>query len=230
MDPKLPTTRWATCKMIRVSARAVWFSMSAIIFFKHCLAPIRFSWLYGFVYDDLGRRRYWGANSTSETYVDDGQDVAFMAGSGAHSYNVFQGLDLDDYFAIAVDSNSAQSVLHDGLGSTTGTVNFSGQTTGTNQYSPFGATSSTGSPGAGPFQYTERELDPTGLYYMRNRYYSFGLQRFVFVWFCRGRSESFFVCRQFTNQPRRSSWPFRNLRGSRQRQRTGRQFSTKIWS
>jgi RHS repeat-associated protein len=153
--------------------------MSAIIFFKHCLAPIRFSWLYGFVYDDLGRRRYWGANSTSETYVDDGQDVAFMAGSGAHSYNVFQGLDLDDYFAIAVDSNSAQSILHDGLGSTTGTVNFSGQTTGTNQYSPFGATSSTGSPGAGPFQYTERELDPTGLYYMRNRYYSFGLQRFV---------------------------------------------------
>jgi RHS repeat-associated protein len=34
-------------------------------------------------------------------------------------------------------------------------------------------------PGAGPFEYGGRELDPTGLYYMRVRYYSPGLQRFI---------------------------------------------------
>lgn len=81
--------------------------------------------------------------------------------------------------SIGVDSNAAQSVRHDGLGSTIGTVNSSGQVTGTYQYGPFGATTSSGSPGAGPFEYAGRELDPTGLMYMRNRYYRPGLQRFI---------------------------------------------------
>ncbi len=142
--------------------------------------------MYGFIYDDLGRRRYWSGgptspwNQISETYLEDGQNVAFVAGTGTgHSYNVFQGLGLDDYFSIAVDGNAAQTVQHDGLGSTTGSVNSSGTTTGNYHYAPFGATTSSGSPGAGPFQYTGRELDPTGLYYMRNRYYSPGLQRFI---------------------------------------------------
>jgi RHS repeat-associated protein len=54
------------------------------------------------------------------------------------------------------------------------------QINGTYQYGPFGTSSvASGTPGAGPFQYGGRELDQTGLYYMRARYYSPGLQRFI---------------------------------------------------
>ena len=45
-------------------------------------------------------------------------------------------------------------------------------------YEPFGATTETGAD-SNPFQYTGRELDATGLYYYRARYYHPGLQRFV---------------------------------------------------
>ena len=112
-------------------------------------------------------------------------NVAYTTGSGSSpSYAVFQGLGLDDYFSIAINGNTngngAQSVLHDSLGSTTGTEGPNGQIYGTYQYGPFGkSTVASGTPGAGPFQYTGRESDPTGLYYLRNRYYSPGLQRFI---------------------------------------------------
>src|ERR1700693_2200680 len=81
--------------------------------FQVCLGNTLSSPLYGFVYDDLGRRRYFSGgptslwNQISETYVEDGQNVAFAVGTGlGHNYNVFQGLALDDYFSIAVDSSA----------------------------------------------------------------------------------------------------------------------------
>jgi RHS repeat-associated protein len=46
-------------------------------------------------------------------------------------------------------------------------------------YEPFGATSSTGTPGGNTFTYTGREDDGTGLKYYRARYYHPGLQRFA---------------------------------------------------
>jgi RHS repeat-associated protein len=145
------------------------------------------------VYDDIGRRlsstNSFNLNDiTTETYVHDGQNVAYTVGSGtpvaAPSYAVFQGLGLDDYFSIATNTNTngngAQSVLHDSQESTTGTEGPNGQIYGTYRYGPFGGSSvASGSPGAGPFQYTGRELDPTGLYFLRARYYDSTLQRFT---------------------------------------------------
>ena len=80
------------------------------------------------------------------TYVHDGDNVAYATGNGAYSsFAVFEGLDLDDYFSIAIGTNTngtgGESVLHDSLGSTTETVNSSGAISEQYQYGPFGSTS-----------------------------------------------------------------------------------------
>jgi RHS repeat-associated protein len=46
-------------------------------------------------------------------------------------------------------------------------------------FDPFGNTSSTGTASTNSFAYTGRELDATGLYYYRARYYNPTLQRFI---------------------------------------------------
>ena len=46
-------------------------------------------------------------------------------------------------------------------------------------FDPFGNTTPSGSSTTNSFAYTGRELDATGLYFYRARYYSAGLQRFV---------------------------------------------------
>ena len=49
-------------------------------------------------------------------------------------------------------------------------------------YAPFGQTTTSGTANANPHQFTGRELDTTlnsGLYYLRNRYYSPTLSRFI---------------------------------------------------
>jgi len=130
---------------------------------------------YSFTYDDIGRRLTLSAASGNETYVHDGDNIAYTTGTGSYSsYDLFEGLGLDDYFSIAINGNtlgnSAQAILHDALGSTTATEGLNGQIYGTYQYGPFGSSSvGSNSPGAGPFQYGGRELDPTGLYFMRAR-------------------------------------------------------------
>lgn len=44
---------------------------------------------------------------------------------------------------------------------------------------PFGQTTNSGASSTNPFQYTGREVDPTGLYSMRARYYNPIAQRFI---------------------------------------------------
>ena len=70
-------------------------------------------------------------------------------------------------------------MLPDMLGSTVAMVNSAGGITTAYQYGPFGQTTMTGTSSTNPFQYIGREMDPTGLYFMRARYYNAIAQRFI---------------------------------------------------
>ena len=75
----------------------------------------------------------------------------------------------------------------DALGSTLGLVNSAGALA--TQYAgacpeqrrrgPFGQTTTSGASSTNPFQYTGREMDSTGLYNLRARYYNPIAQRFI---------------------------------------------------
>jgi len=63
-------------------------------------------------------------------------------------------------------------MLRDALGSTIGLVNAGGAIATSYGYEPFGATAASGAASSDSHRFTGRELDPTGLYYLRNRYYN----------------------------------------------------------
>jgi RHS repeat-associated protein len=88
------------------------------------------------------------------------------------------GLGLDENFA-RTDSSGTSAMLSDLFGSTLGLVNSSGALGTQYQYGPFGQTTMTGTSSTNPFQYTGREMDPTGLYNLRARYYNPIAQRFI---------------------------------------------------
>lgn len=60
-----------------------------------------------------------------------------------------------------------------------GLVNSSGAIGTGYAYGPFGQTTTSGTSSRNPFQYTGREMDSTGLYSMRARYYNPIAQRFI---------------------------------------------------
>jgi RHS repeat-associated protein len=65
------------------------------------------------------------------------------------------------------------------VGSTYGLVNSQSIET-QYAYGPFGQTTSSGTANGNPYKFAGRELDPnSGLYFMRNRYYSPSLSRFI---------------------------------------------------
>ncbi|MGH7778989.1 MAG: RHS repeat-associated core domain-containing protein [Candidatus Binataceae bacterium] len=88
------------------------------------------------------------------------------------------GLGLDQYFSRA-DSSGTSAILTDELGSTMGLVNSSGAISTAYAYGPFGQTTSSGASSTNLIQYTGREMDPTGLYVLRARYYNPIAQRFI---------------------------------------------------
>jgi RHS repeat-associated protein len=70
-------------------------------------------------------------------------------------------------------------MLADGTNSTVGLVNSSGSLATQFTYEPFGRTTFSGSGTANLYRFAGRELDATGLYFMRARYYNPILQRFL---------------------------------------------------
>src|SRR5579884_1648043 len=70
-------------------------------------------------------------------------------------------------------------MLRDALGSTIGLVNAGGAIATSYGYEPFGATAASGAASSDSHRFTGREQDPTGLYYLRNRYYNPMLGRFL---------------------------------------------------
>ncbi len=70
-------------------------------------------------------------------------------------------------------------MLRDALGSTIGFVNSGGSIATSYGYEPFGKTSRSGSSTTNPYAFAGRELDASGLYFMRARYYNPLLSRFI---------------------------------------------------
>jgi RHS repeat-associated protein len=84
------------------------------------------------------------------------------------------GLDL----LTRIDGTDEEWYLYDGLGSTTGLADDTGAVTGTYTYDVFGAVrSQTGD--ATEWSYTGEQNDPSGLEYLRARYYDAGTGRFL---------------------------------------------------
>ncbi len=88
------------------------------------------------------------------------------------------GMGLDQYFS-RVDLSGTSTILPDLLGSTLGLVNSSGAIGRNYAYGPFGQTTTSGTASTNAFQYTGREMDSTGLYFLRSRYYNPIAQRFI---------------------------------------------------
>jgi len=131
-----------------------------------------------FAYDALGRRVGQTASSLTTQYVYDGLNAAQEQFSSGGVADMLPGVGLDENFA-RTDSSGSYAMLADLLGSTIGLVNSSGALGTQYQYGPFGQTTMTGASSTNPLQYTGREMDATGLYFLRARYYNPIAQRFV---------------------------------------------------
>jgi RHS repeat-associated protein len=83
---------------------------------------------------------------------------------------------LDEWFT-RTDSSGTNTMLVDGTNSTVGLVNSSGTLATQFAYEPFGRTTFSGGGTSNLYRFAGRELDATGLYFMRARYYNPILQR-----------------------------------------------------
>ena len=128
-----------------------------------------------FTYDGLGRRvgRSVGAQTTAYRY--DGLD-RITETSAVATTTLLSGA-LDEEF-LRNDNNGSVVLLADGLGSTLGLVNASGQLATRYWYDPYGGISTAGGT-LNNTTFTGREDDGTGLMYYRSRYYSSQLGRFT---------------------------------------------------
>lgn len=77
------------------------------------------------------------------------------------------------------DTSGTTVPLTDALGSIIALVDSTGSIITTYSYDPFGNTTTAGAANANPSQYTGRENEGNGLYYMRARYYSTVSGRFI---------------------------------------------------
>ena len=126
-----------------------------------------------FSYDAIGRRTSRTVSGVTTPYLYDGDNAATVAG-----YQVLSGLNLDESYAQIAPGGTTNSIT-DGLGSTVALTDGSAATTASYSYTPYGATSATGT-GDTPFQFTGRENDgASNLYYYRARYYSPQMGRFI---------------------------------------------------
>ncbi|MFK3646896.1 RHS repeat-associated core domain-containing protein [Lysobacter enzymogenes] len=130
-----------------------------------------------FEYDPVGRRISKAENGQTVRYLYDGAN-AVQETRGAQVAGVLTGLGLDQRFA-RTDVAGRTYLLTDGLGSTKALTNAAGAVVQRYDYTPYGQTQSTQSGFDNPYQYTGRELDASGLYYYRARYYHPGMARFI---------------------------------------------------
>jgi len=130
-----------------------------------------------FQYDAFGRRSSKSAGGTSTNFLyDDVNAVQELSGT-TPTANLLSG-GLDELFQ-RTDSSGMRNFLTDALGSTMELTDSMGAMQTQYTFDPFGNTSSTGTASTNSFAYTGRELDATGLYYYRARYYNPTLQRFI---------------------------------------------------
>ena len=113
---------------------------------------------------------------TTQFLYDGANPVQEISGTTA-SANLLTG-GVDEYFQ-RTDAAGARNFLTDALGSTLALADSTGTLQTQYTFEPFGNTQVTGTTTTNSFAYTSRELDATGLYFYRARYYHPTLQRFV---------------------------------------------------
>jgi RHS repeat-associated protein len=132
----------------------------------------------GFAYDALGRRTTKTVTGVTTNYVYDGLNPVQEKAGASVTANILPGLGIDEYFT-RTDSTGTQTFTTDALGSSVALTDNTGTVQTQYTYEPFGNTTVAGTTSTNSLQYTGRESDGTGLYYLRARYYSPRLQRFV---------------------------------------------------
>lgn len=130
-----------------------------------------------FTYDALNRRLSKTVNDVRTDYLYDSGNIIQEVSGGEVVADYLTGLGLD---AILARSSAGETsfLLRDALGSVTLLTDGSGAVVNRYFYEPFGQTTVVGA-AENPFQFTGRELDETGLYYYRSRYYDPVLGRFL---------------------------------------------------
>src|SRR6266704_2212770 len=129
-----------------------------------------------FQYDPFGRRVSKTIGGTTQYVYDGANPVQEISGTTA-SANLLTG-GVDEYFQ-RTDSAGTRNFLTDALGSTLALTDSTGAVQTSYTFEPFGNTAVSGATTTNTFAYTGRELDATGLYFYRARYYSPTLQRFI---------------------------------------------------
>ena len=127
-----------------------------------------------FVYDPFQRRAGKTIDGMTTRYLYDDVDVVEEQGeTTSHAY--LRSLLIDEPLVRA----GSEFYLRDALGSVVAIVGNDGIVRTPYAYDPFGMTTAAGASTTNPFTYTGRELEPTGLFYYRARYYHPQLMRFV---------------------------------------------------
>jgi RHS repeat-associated protein len=130
-----------------------------------------------FAYDAFGRRSSKTILGAQKNFLYDGANAVQELSGSTATANMLAG-GVDEVFQ-RTDSGGAMNLLADALGSTVGLANTTGILQTTYSYEPFGNTTATGTSSSNSTAYTGREVDATGLYFYRARYYNATLQRFI---------------------------------------------------
>jgi len=132
-----------------------------------------------FAYDVFNRRVAKTHNGVTRRYVYLGHDLAVEADANGNvlaTYFYEPGIDLP---VSRTDANGTIYYLHDLAGSITALTRPDGSLIGRYHYTPWGEVAADPGMPAQPLLWTARELDETGLYYLRARYYLPRIGRFL---------------------------------------------------
>ncbi len=136
------------------------------------------SWM---TYDGLGRREQLGNNVGSLSWTNYLYDGITPVQEQSSSGSKVDSLTMPGSGEVLARTDSSGTVapIYDGTGSTVWLVNSAGAIATQYTYEAYGKPTPALAASSNPFQFTGREHDPSGLYFMRNRYYSPTLSRFV---------------------------------------------------
>jgi RHS repeat-associated protein len=131
-----------------------------------------------FSYDALNRRTQRTVAGATTAYLYDGINfVQEQDASGTMSAVILAG-SVDEFFA-RMTTSGVSTPLRDALGSTAAETSSAGLVTTSFAYEPYGRTALSGEITGNSQQYAGREVDATGLYFNRARYYNPVTARFI---------------------------------------------------
>lgn len=129
-----------------------------------------------FAYDSFGRRVVKNIAGNAKGFLYDGANIVQELQGTNPTANLLTG-GIDEVF-LRTDSGGTTNFLADALGSTLALSDSSGTIQTQYTYEPFGKTTVAGAAFGNVNAFTGRELDETGLYFYRARYYDPAIGRF----------------------------------------------------